>query len=67
MLKQDWSKKYRVALSETNVGLLPIRIEQASRAILERSREVPEASNERQRLDYAMKMLSLLRDCVSRY
>ena len=66
MMKQDWSKKYSVALSETNVGLLPIRIEEASKAILERSREVPVASNERQRLDYAMKMLSLLRDCLSR-
>lgn len=62
MTKQEWSEKYSVALSETNRSLLPIRIDEARKAILERSREIPEASKERQRLDYAMKLLSLLRE-----
>ena len=61
MTKQGWSDKYSAALSETNRNLLPIRIEEAFRAILERSREIPETSDERQRLDYAMKILSMLR------
>jgi hypothetical protein len=60
MTKQDWSEKYSVALSETNRSLLPIRIDEARKAILERSREIPETNNERQRLDYAMKLLSLI-------
>jgi len=62
MPKQDWSEKYSVALSETNHSLLPIRIDEALKAILERSREIPESSHERQRLDYAMKILSVLRE-----
>jgi len=62
MTKQDWSEKYSVALSETNRSLLPARIDEALEAILERSREIPETSHERQRLDYAMNLLSLLRD-----
>jgi hypothetical protein len=62
MMKQDWSEKYSVALSETNRSLLPIRIDEARKAILERSGEIPESSNERERLDYAMKLLSVLRE-----
>ena len=62
MTKQDWSEKYSVALSETNRSLLPARIDEALEAILKRSREIPETSHERQRLDYAMNLLSLLRD-----
>jgi hypothetical protein len=62
MTKQDWSEKYSVALSETNRSLLPVRIDEARKAMLERSREIPETSHERQRLDYAMKILSILRE-----
>jgi hypothetical protein len=62
MTEQGWSEKYSVALSETNRSLWPTRIDEARKAIQERSREVPETSNERQRLDYAMNLLSLLRD-----
>jgi anti-anti-sigma factor len=62
MTERDWSEKYSVALSETNGSLLLIRIDEALKAMLERSRELPETSHERQRLDYAMNLLSLLRD-----
>jgi len=62
MTKQDWSEKYSAALSETNRSLLAIRIDEARKAIQERSRELPRTSKERQRLDYAMNLLSLLRD-----
>jgi hypothetical protein len=50
MTKQDWSAKYSAALSETNRNLLAIRIDEAQKAMLERSREIPETSHERQRL-----------------
>jgi hypothetical protein len=62
MTEEDWSEKYSVALSETNRSLWPTRIDEARKAIQERSRELPRTSNERQRLDYAMNLLSLLRD-----
>jgi hypothetical protein len=62
MTKQDWSEKYSAALSETNRSLLAIRIDEAQKAMLERSREIPETSHERQRLNYAINLLSLLRD-----
>lgn len=62
MTKQDWSEKYSAALSETNSSLMAIRIDEAHKAMLERSREIPETSHERQRLDYAMNLLCLLRD-----
>jgi hypothetical protein len=62
MTERDWSEKYSVALSETNRRLLPVRIDEARKAIQERSQEIPETSNERQRLDYAMNLLSILRD-----
>jgi len=62
MTERDWSEKYSVAISETNLSLLPIRIDEAVKAMAERSRELPGTSNERQRLDYAMNLLSLLRD-----
>jgi len=62
MTERDWSEKYSVALSETNRSLLLIRIDEALKAMLERSRELPETCHERQRLDYAMNLLSLLRD-----
>jgi hypothetical protein len=62
MTKQDWSEKYSAALSETNRSLLAIRIDEARKAMLERSREIPETSHERQRLNYAINLLSLLRD-----
>jgi hypothetical protein len=62
MTKQDWSEKYSAALSETNRSLLVIRIDEARKAMLERSREIPETSHERQRLNYAINLLSLMRD-----
>ena len=62
MTEEDWSEKYSVALSETNRSLWLTRIDEARKAIQERSRELPRTSNERQRLDYAMNLLSLLRD-----
>jgi hypothetical protein len=62
MTEQVWSEKYSGALSETNRSLLSVRIDEALKAMLERSREIPETSDERQRLDYAMNLLSLLRD-----
>jgi len=62
MTERDWSEKYSVAISETNLNLLPIRIDEAVKAMAERSRELPGTSHERQRLDYAMNLLSLLRD-----
>lgn len=62
MKEQDWSQAYSSALSETNRRLVPIRIDEARKAIMERSREIPETSHERQRLDYAMNLLCLLRD-----
>ena len=62
MTEQDWSQAYSVALSETNRSLVPIRIDEARKAIMERSREIPETSDERKRLDYAMTLLSLVRD-----
>ena len=62
MTEHDWSKKYSAALFERNRSLSAIRIDEAYRAILERAQEIPEASNERQKLDYAMKILSLLRE-----
>jgi len=62
MTKQDWSEKYSAALSETNRSLLPVRIDEAQKAMVERSREIPETSQERQRLNYAINLLSLLRD-----
>lgn len=62
MTERDWSEKYSVAISETNFSLLPIRIDEALKTMAERSRELPGTSHERQRLDYAMNLLSLLRD-----
>jgi len=62
MTERDWSEKYSVAISETNLNLLPIRIDEAVKAMAERSRELPGTSHERQKLDYAMNLLSLLRD-----
>ena len=62
MTKQDWSEKYSAALSEANRSLLPIRIDEAQKAMVERSREIPETSQEWQRLNYAINLLSLLRD-----
>jgi len=62
MTERDWSEKYSVAISETDLSLLPIRIDEALKAMAERSRELPGTSHERQRLDYAMNLLSLLRD-----
>ena len=62
MTKQEWSEKYSAALSETNRSLLPVRIEEAQKAMVERSLEIPETSQERQRLSYAINLLSLLRD-----
>ena len=62
MTEEDWSEKYSVALSETNRSLWLTRIDEARKAIQERSRELPRTSKERQRLDYAMNLLSLLRD-----
>jgi hypothetical protein len=61
MTKQGWSDKYSAVLSERNRGLLLVRIDDAGIAIMERLREVPESSEERGRLDYAMKILSMLR------
>jgi len=62
MTKQDWSEKYSAALSETNRSLLPVRIDEAQKAMVERSREIPQTSQEQQRLNYAINLLSLLRD-----
>jgi hypothetical protein len=60
--KQDWSEKYSAALLETNRKRLPLRIDEARTAILDRVREIPDTSKERQKLDYAMKTLSALRE-----
>jgi hypothetical protein len=62
MTEHYWSEKYSAAFFERNHSLSAIRIDEAYRAILERAQEIPETSNERQKLDYAMKILSLLRE-----
>jgi hypothetical protein len=62
---QSWPQLYRQALLESDRSKLPVRIEQAHRAIRQRARELwyggsPE-TRERHDLDAAVRFLGLLR------
>jgi hypothetical protein len=62
--RKRWSELYRRALLESDRGLLPIRIEEARKAIQFRARELwyggsPE-TKERHDLDAALKFLGLM-------
>ena len=62
MTRQDWLEKYSAALSETNRRLLPVRIDEAQKAMVERSRKIRKTSQEWRQLNGAINLLSLLRD-----
>ncbi len=62
---KSWPELYRVALLESDRGRLPVRIEEAHKAIQQRARELwyagsPE-TRERRDLDAAVRFLGLLR------
>ena len=63
----NWRDLYLAALFEINKAHIPLRIEEAEKAIMARSRELMSASNdtrERKSLDSALLALRALRTCV---
>ena len=65
---QGWRKLYRAALAETDVQKLPLRIEEARRALILRCRELFSTSSsydgEREAIEDAMCALKALEDCL---
>ena len=65
---QGWRTLYRAALAETDVQKLPLRIEEARRALILRSRELfstsPNYDAESEAVEDAMHALKALEDCL---
>ena len=65
-VKQDWGKRYRAAIFESDRSKLQQRIEDAEAEILERSRSLstPPGNNEKEQeaITRALHILSLLRE-----
>lgn len=64
---REWRTLYKAALTETDVQKLPLRIEEARRALISRSRELfstsPNYDGEREAIEDAMYALKALEDC----
>lgn len=65
---RSWRKLYRAALTETDVQKLPLRIEEARRALILRSRELfstsPNYDGESEAIDDAMYAVKALENCL---
>jgi len=65
---RGWRTLYKAALAETDVQKLPLHIEEASRALILRSRELfstsPNYDGEREAIEDAMYALRALEDCL---
>ncbi len=65
---RSWHTLYKAALAETDVQKLPLRIEEARRALLLRSQELVSASpnfdGAREAIDDAMYSLTALEHCL---
>lgn len=61
ILKAEWERMYRAALTEHDSRLKWSRIEEARNAIVLRIKEAELTAAEREKLDRAIEMLNLLR------
>lgn len=65
---RSWRKLYKAALTETDVQKLPLRIEEARRALILRSRELfstsPNYDGESEAIDDAMYAVKALENCL---
>ena len=65
---RGWRTLYKAALAETDVQKLPLHIEEASRALILRSRELfstsPNYDGEMEAIEDAMYALRALEDCL---
>jgi hypothetical protein len=65
---RGWRTLYKAALAETDVQKLPLRIEEARRALILRSRELfstsPNYDAESEAIEDAMYALKALEDCL---
>ena len=66
---RSWRTLYKAALDETNVQELPLRIEEARRALILRSRELfstsPNYDGESDAIEDAMYALKALENCMT--
>jgi len=63
-MKDDWERKYRVALMERNPALQQLRVEDAYQAVIRRMNETDDNGDEQHKLERAIDMLSLLRNRI---
>ena len=65
---RSWRTLYKAALAETDLQKLPLRIEEARRALILRSRELfstsPDYDAESEAVDNAMYALKALENCL---
>ena len=68
VVRRNWRELYKAALFETDMSKLPLRIEEARRALAFRSRELfatcPNYDNESEAIDYTLYALQALENCV---
>lgn len=66
---RSWRELYKAALSETDVSKLPLRIEEARRALISRSRELfstsPNYDGETEAVENALYALQALESCLT--
>ncbi len=65
---RNWRELYRTALFETDTGKLPLRIEEARKALIDRSRELfrtsPNYDDEAEAVETALYALQALENCL---
>jgi hypothetical protein len=68
VVPRNWRELYKAALFETDMSKLPLRIEEARRALVFRSRELfatsPNYDDESEAIDNTLYALQALENCV---